>query len=227
MTSHRIALQLQRRAVTFSRRWKQLSWLEGAALTGATGILLYHHHQSSNPWRFGASSPVLCEDYYYDDEDDYETGYTEAERFFHSLEYHRALLPDYERRWLHHHNDRPTDRWPRHVPKSSEITALELDLKFCERHAADEKRCRDLKFRIASFYVFRTPDKQLQRKGFKMLKELAEQGHADGMCLYGRCWLIWRFFASTKQAVNLSMIFDDFRLSHPLALFLRNRSEPR
>lgn len=210
----RIACLLQRRATSFSRpsssrsssgssRWtptRNVGWLEGgsaaavAAAIGATGMLVLANGEVGWSAEYRQSViPTQCEQYE-DDEDDYDTGYTEADRFFHSLEYHRSLLPDYERRWLRacgvHEipTKRQRERWPKHVPKASEIPALELDFKFCQKSLEfqdDIKKCQDLQFKIASFLI-RQDDEDDQRKGFKMLKELAESSHPDGMCLYGK-----------------------------------------
>lgn len=157
------------------------------------GVVLVTGLTSADLLRFQPLEVSHCEEF----DDDYDSGYTEAERFFHSLEYHRSLLPDYERRWLHDSGiikipttktGRPKEAWPRNVPRSSEMPALELDLKFCERslqsQKGDLKKCQDLRFRVASYLILQTNEAD-QRKGFKVLKDLAVKGHADGMCLYG------------------------------------------
>jgi len=135
-----------------------------------------------------------------DDSSDLDTGYTEAERFYQCLDYHRSLLFDYYRRWGpvgetaaaddQENNPATTPKkkttWPRRVPTADEINALETDLKFCQRAAQkDPSSCHALQFRIASFYVAQDDDPVHQRKGFKQIKELAEQGNPDGMCYYG------------------------------------------
>lgn len=146
---------------------------------------------------------VQCDsmdDHLDDFENSYHTGYTEAERFYQCLEYHNTLLPDYERRWLDttdHEEHPPTEIqqkeiWPRRVPVESEIPALELDLQFCLRNLTfrkgkeERRKCENLKFRIASFLIQPERDAYQQRRGFKILKDLAESSHPDGMCLYGR-----------------------------------------
>ena len=135
--------------------------------------------------------PAKCEEYEVY-EDDYDTGYSEAERFFHSLEYHRSLLPDYERRWLQTDGTlvplkRQEEKWPRNTPRAPEIPSLELDLKFCLRSLEFQdniQKCQDLQFKIASFCILQE-DEATQRRGVKILKDLSEKGHPDGMCLYG------------------------------------------
>jgi hypothetical protein len=132
-----------------------------------------------------------------------ESGYDEGERFFQTLEYHRSLLLDYRRRWfaqtrhsaaddqtISSKNDRTVNKsakWPRNVPRENEIRALESDLKFCQwapNSTENARRCQNIQFRIAAYYI-QQPDDESKRSGFKMLKDLAENGHPDGMCYYG------------------------------------------
>lgn len=140
---------------------------------------------------------------------DDDSGYTEADRFWQCLDYHRSLLHDYHRRWgpqlvlLVESNGSDADsrslvndkdanhsaQWPRNIPTSSEVSALEYDLCFCERspnYCDHIRTCQDKKFRIATYYATQ-PDEESQRQGFRFVKELAEQGHPDGMCYYGKC----------------------------------------
>jgi hypothetical protein len=122
----------------------------------------------------------------------FPTGHTEVERFIQTLEYNRCLLPDYVRRWETSDDaTRSVDNitWPRAIPSAWEIPALELDLKFCQKgpsYAKKASACHKHKFRIGSYYVMQKESPEGQRKGYKMIKELAEQGHPDGMCLYGK-----------------------------------------
>jgi hypothetical protein len=122
----------------------------------------------------------------------FPTGRTEVERFIQTLEYNRCLLPDYVRRWeTMDESLRPEQNiaWPRVIPSAWEIPALELDLKFCQKslsYRENVSACRNLQFRIGSYYVMRTENRESQQKGYKMIKELAENGHPDGMCLYGK-----------------------------------------
>jgi hypothetical protein len=138
-------------------------------------------------------------------EDDQESGYSESERFLQCLEYHRSLLYDYNRRWFpkvvpkdpeggkidEKTNDKEVNRsatWPRNVPSAKDIKSLETDLLFCQRSPYSKeqvRRCQDVQFRIAAYYV-KQKDEESQRKGFKLVKELAEHGHPDGMCLMGK-----------------------------------------
>jgi hypothetical protein len=133
-----------------------------------------------------------------------ESGYDEGERFFQTLEYHRSLLLDYKRRWfmqtrnssaddrtIASKNDRTVNKsakWPRNVPKDNEIRALESDLKFCQRAPSspeNARQCQNMQFRIAAYYIQQADDES-KRSGFKILKDLAENGHPDGMCYYGK-----------------------------------------
>ena len=108
--------------------------------------------------------------------------YPEAEEFKHCLEYYRQLLPWYRKQWSKSQSPISAN-WPRNIPATDEIPALEFDLKFCKQNPTP--KCQDLQFRIASFFV-NSKDPRQKYQGYKMIKELAEQGHPDGMCLYGK-----------------------------------------
>lgn len=142
-----------------------------------------------------------------DQEPDDDCGYTEEERFWQCLDYHRSLLHDYDRRWGHlvgssndgsvetmrsrAINDSCTNhsaQWPRNIPTVNEVSALEYDLCFCERcpnFRGNGRICQDKKFRIAA-YSATQGEESIQRQGFRIAKELAEKGHPDGMCYYGK-----------------------------------------
>ncbi len=130
------------------------------------------------------------------------SGYTEEERFYQCVSYHRSLLHDYNRRWgqqqqQQQQHGRCSDTtttastWPRNVPHMDEVAALECDLFYCQRspeYQNDIGFCQSTKFRIASYYVSsqNNHDTYTRReKGFRVIKELAEQGYPDAMCLYG------------------------------------------
>ena len=117
--------------------------------------------------------------------------FNESDRFFQVLEYHRTLLPDYTNRWAG--ADPPSDghkTWPRKIPSKEDIPALEMDFRFCKRspnYRDKDRACQDLQFRIGAYYVTAfKDDPEMQMKGYRMIKELAEQGHPDGMCYYGK-----------------------------------------
>jgi hypothetical protein len=168
-----------------------------------------------------------------DQEFDDESGYTEAERFHQCLDYHRSLLSDYTRRWgpkptsdrlarssssggavvagafrlngLNSENSNNAAQWPRNIPLAHEVSALECDLRYCQRGSKSsgggddcpsQRLCQDAKFRIAAFYVAQSQSES-QQVGFQMLKELAESNHADGMCYYGE----------TKPSPTLTFVF--------------------
>jgi len=136
----------------------------------------------------------------YDDDDERATGYTETERFLQCLDYHRALLFDYTRRWEGEDVDDPLYKedttnapkvppivWPRNVPTTDEIPALELDLQFClwsPGYRDNQRTCQNQAFRIASYYLSLKDNPDAQHKGYFIVKDLAHHGHPDGMCLY-------------------------------------------
>lgn len=121
---------------------------------------------------------------------DCPSGYSESKRFYQVLAYHRELLADYQRRWPEADEGKnPQGRkrdWPRRIPKPHQVASLEFDLKFCERsQTEDTKKCQDLQFRIACFYIYQESNPIFQKRGLNLVKDLANKGHADGMCLYG------------------------------------------
>jgi len=121
-------------------------------------------------------------------DDAFLSGYSEPEKFFQSLEYHRSLLADYIRRWQEVEGKSSESlAWPRNIPREHEIAPLEMDLRFCKRspkYRDAVKTCEDTQFRIASYYL-NQENSEYQRKGLRMIKELAERGNPDGMCYYG------------------------------------------
>jgi hypothetical protein len=211
MSSARIGRFIQRNATSFFSRSPEIRMQQKAELCmvdGAMAVLggcllaatfarsghgdiasasLARHVEIS---RFSCST-ARCENLD-DSEHDYTlTGYSESESFFQSLEYHRSIFPDYYRRWGDKSGGESvstqTVSWPRRTPDKSEAPALELDLKFCQRspNKNDKVKCQDIQFRIASYNILQTDCLSSQQKGFWLLKDLAEQGHPDGMCLYG------------------------------------------
>lgn len=132
---------------------------------------------------------TTCEEFIDDTDQLYPSGYTESERFFQSLEYHRSLIQDYLRRWTGPDGEESKDSitWPRHIPRDSEIGRLQVDLEFCQKSPAyrnEQKLCRDKEFQIATYYVRKSGIVE-QKKGVKMIKDLAARGHPDSMCMYG------------------------------------------
>jgi hypothetical protein len=82
-----------------------------------------------------------------DQDHEYPDGYTEPERFFQCLEYHRSLLDDYKRRWVDDEKKNTasaspssSSSWPKKIPTAPEIRPLELDLRFCQRSPVSGKK---------------------------------------------------------------------------------------
>lgn len=128
----------------------------------------------------------------FDDSDDFG-GFPESIRFEQCLAFHRSMLQEYRQRWEYNSEKMktPTTKgWPRHVPIAQEMPSLEYDWSYCNRRTGDtkdetrRKYCDNLQFRLASFYLQQT-EESIQRNGVKLIKDLAERGHADGMCMYG------------------------------------------
>lgn len=113
---------------------------------------------------------------------------SEEERFEQCVAYHRCFLEDYRDRWQYKAQTQTTpttSSWPLHVPVEHAVSAIEYDLMFCNRmDNKKSKYCDDLQFRLASYYL-RQEDPDIRKKGFKMIKRLAERAHGDGMCMYG------------------------------------------
>lgn len=132
--------------------------------------------------------------------------FNESDRFFQVLEYHRTLLQDYTNRWAAPTKEPSGQKsWPRKIPSAEDIPALEMDFRFCKRSSqSNERACQDLQFRIGAYYVtaFKDKDSAMQMKGYRMIKDLAERGHPDGMCYYGKnsclemCFIAWRSIIS-------------------------------
>ena len=101
----------------------------------------------TNSW---LCTTTRCDDGLLYAEKDFPDGYSEAERFFEVLAYHRSLLPDYVHRWSKRSSRTYHARWPRNVPSTEEISSLELDLRFCSRspnYRDATSACQDLQFR--------------------------------------------------------------------------------
>ena len=132
---------------------------------------------------------------FFDDDDELSTGITESERFYQCLEYHRSLLSDYSYRWGTASSEKigmnsGTTIWPRNMPTAKEFPALELDYRFCKRQKKDNleviKRCQNQLYIIACYCLRENKDSATLQKGYKLVKELAEQGHPNGMYMYGK-----------------------------------------
>ena len=114
-----------------------------------------------------------------------ETGMTlEEEDFLDTLGLYQRWLKEIKKQWAI--SSPSSIKWPNNIPQKSDVSALEMDLQmYLKGDQADTRLCQDLEFRIASYYLFREDSIEQQRKGFNIVKKLAVNGHADGLCLYG------------------------------------------
>jgi len=114
----------------------------------------------------------------------------EERNFDQTLKHHKNQLEHYTQKWdwLNESSRLPTVSWPSNIP--DEISSLTTDFRFCKRRSerkdANYKYCQDLQFRIASYMLLQQEEK-LQNEGLDLIKELAEDGHADGICAYATC----------------------------------------
>ena len=157
-----------------------------AASTAVAGGLVLTPSQDSGVHTCRASA-TLCE--FRENVIHVANDSSETERFEQCLEYHRCFLADYKNRWDYSKSENKppaTSSWPLYVPEAHEVPSLEVDWSYCHRSSEESSNryCDDLQFRLATFYL-RHYDPKVQRKGFKMVKQLAEKGHGDGMCMYG------------------------------------------
>lgn len=119
-----------------------------------------------------------------DDAEEGEVINEEEEQFLDTLALYRRWLADIKKQW--EISSPASTQWPTNIPQKNDISALEMDLQlYLKGGQADTRRCQDLQFRIASYYLFREKSLEQQKKGFNMVKELAVVGHPDGLCLYG------------------------------------------
>ena len=114
----------------------------------------------------------------------------EDRNFDQTLKHYKGQLAYYKEKWNWHNSlsRLPTVSWPTNIPDDDMFNALKVDLKFCNRRKSDEnsKYCLDLKFRVASFLLLQS-DEETQKEGLSMVKQLAEEGHGDGICAYATC----------------------------------------
>eukprot|EP00563_Minutocellus_polymorphus_P006485 CAMPEP_0181033294 /NCGR_PEP_ID=MMETSP1070-20121207/7181_1 /TAXON_ID=265543 /ORGANISM="Minutocellus polymorphus, Strain NH13" /LENGTH=381 /DNA_ID=CAMNT_0023110713 /DNA_START=171 /DNA_END=1316 /DNA_ORIENTATION=- len=116
----------------------------------------------------------------------------EPARFGRCLAYHRALRTQYASRWdwANEGSRLPTTSWPTSIPEEEDVAGLTADLRYCRRspnYRNDEDYCDALRFRIGSYWLLHGPDVEGQKKGLRIIRDLAERGHPDGMVLYGMC----------------------------------------
>jgi hypothetical protein len=109
----------------------------------------------------------------------------EEELFLDTLAMYRRWLKEIKKQWAI--SSPESMKWPRNIPQKIDISALETDLKgFYKGNEESTRKCQDLEFRIASYYLFREESVEQQKKGFHIIKKLAVNGHLDGLCLYGK-----------------------------------------
>jgi TPR repeat protein len=117
----------------------------------------------------------------------------EETRFELALDKHRRKLAYYEVKWqsdaLSRTNSSSCCSWPQDIALPDEIPALKTEMRFCQRspnYRDDTMYCQQVQFRIATA-LLQSPTVKIAAEGLAMVKDLAERGHPDGMCLYGIC----------------------------------------
>ncbi|KAL9185314.1 hypothetical protein ACHAXT_003091 [Thalassiosira profunda] len=121
---------------------------------------------------------------------------SEPDRFKRVLGYHRSRIAIYRQQWEYKADSAattstttPSRSWPDDVPSNDQLSYLLDDVIYCSRSPnfrSDKEYCNRLRFRVASALIIQF-DEESQRKGLKMLKDLAENGDADAMVYYGMC----------------------------------------
>jgi hypothetical protein len=110
----------------------------------------------------------------------------EEENFLKTMALYRRWLDGIRKQWAI--SSPASIQWPNYIPDTRDISSLETDLQnYLKGGQGKESRCQALQFRIASYYLFRQDSVDQQRKGFNIVKQLAIDGHPDGLCLYGMC----------------------------------------
>ena len=149
----------------------------------------------------------------------------EPARFARCLAYHRALRTQYASRWdwANEGSRLPTTSWPTTIPEEDDVAGLTADLRYCRRspnYRNDEDYCDALRFRIGSYWLLHGPDVEGQKKGLKIIRDLAERGHPDGMVLYGMCLNEGRagLDPNPQQAVVWFRLCSDMHF-HPQAAY--------
>ena len=154
----------------------------------------------------------------------------EEERSFQeTLEHHKAFVEIYKEKWNWHNTTSriPTVSWPTNIPDEDAVGSLKADIKYCDRrkNQKDENArfCQNLKFRIATFMMLQQ-EAESQKKGLEILKKLAEDGHADGMCAYavslneGRGGLDINPDAAVSWWMSASEKFDHIQSNYELGV---------
>lgn len=173
------------------------NWIATTLKSVADGSCHSLSFSSSTAASSVATTTTLCEGLL-EVETEFPESFNESDRFFQVLEYHRTLLPTYTKQWATPPPASGKKAWPRKIPTESDIPGLEMDYRFCKRspnYRDKDQACQDLQFRIGTYYVT-SGCADTQMKGYRLIKELAELGHADGMCYYGMC--SWQVVLSSR-----------------------------
>mmetsp|Transcript_16727 Transcript_16727/g.31697 ORF Transcript_16727/g.31697 Transcript_16727/m.31697 type:complete len:350 (-) Transcript_16727:1949-2998(-) len=119
--------------------------------------------------------------------------YDEEDRNFdQTLQRYKNQLEYYKEKWNWHNSSAriPTVSWPTNIPDEKTCGSLVFESKFCRRRKNQNddgaKYCQDVRFRIASYMLLQA-DENIQKEGLCILKQLAEEGHPDGICAYATC----------------------------------------
>ena len=116
--------------------------------------------------------------------------FEESERFEQTLQYHQRHLDMYRGKWDWKQNPKsriPTASWPFDVPSSEDVGMIQSEMKYCNQSPnfrSDKEYCDTIRFRVASYLL---PNEETAEEALSILKDLAERGHPDGMCLYATC----------------------------------------
>mmetsp|Transcript_26104 Transcript_26104/g.48655 ORF Transcript_26104/g.48655 Transcript_26104/m.48655 type:complete len:400 (-) Transcript_26104:176-1375(-) len=195
--------------------------LVGTSLAGAA-VFNYLVLGTSDPSRRKAVS--ACDSLRSLDDYNFPDKSSESHRFQQCLAYHRSLLRSYHSRWdwANAQSRLPTTSWPLNVPSDEDVGALMVDLRFCARSPnfrSDKDYCDRLRFRVGS-YLLMQPDTATQKRGLKIVRDLAERGYADGMCSYATCLNDGRagLDPNPKQAVVWWRLCADMH-SHPQSMY--------
>mmetsp|Transcript_270 Transcript_270/g.476 ORF Transcript_270/g.476 Transcript_270/m.476 type:complete len:221 (+) Transcript_270:91-753(+) len=121
---------------------------------------------------------------------------TEEERFERVLAYHRSKIETYRSDWEYKAGSSssvstatktPSRTWPDGIPSNGDLSYLLEDLKYCVRSPnfrSDKEYCHKLSFKVAAA-LLQQFEEETQKKGFDLLKSLAEIGYPDAMAFYG------------------------------------------
>ena len=154
---------------------------------------------------------------------------TESKRFERALAYHHSQISYYRTKWEYKADSTattstktPSRSWPDDVPDTEDLPTLLEDVKYCVRSPnfrSDKDYCSRLIFRVASSLVVQF-DKESQKKGYDMLKSLAEKGDPDAMTYFGmvlndgRCGMDPNSDAAVSWFKRCSDMYE-----HPQALY--------